>query len=188
MKPNKWKVKFTQIDKPTNTFTATYTSKAEFEKWAKLHSDNGFTVEIVASVVVEIPVASWTYPAQPDLKEAPKLFHVKHYSSDEWPSLIGVGQYFHVEADRDEVEDFAELLNRTIHAARLYVDPDVTYTVEGFISTRGDWVPIKSCMTCEHEVDELLKQLRIPPKGLPNPATSFRVVRVTREPGPELGV
>ncbi|QZE60196.1 hypothetical protein pEaSNUABM35_00279 [Erwinia phage pEa_SNUABM_35] len=186
MKPNKWKVKFTQIDKPTNTFTATYGSLAEFEKWAQLHSNNGFTVEVETSVVVEIPLVSWTYPASPDQSGVPRLFHVKHYSSDEQPSLIGMKRYFHVEGDREEVEEFADLLNKTIYAARTYVEQGVTYTVEGYAPSGAAWLTVQSGLATLQAVEECLAMVRSRAPSAVNVLTALRVARIVREVGEEI--
>lgn len=66
-------------------------------------------------------------------------------------------------------------------------DHDVTYTLEAFIPTRNDWVPIRSGLPTELAVNELLGQLKIIPQGPHNPATDFRVVRVVRDVGESLG-
>ncbi|AXG66439.1 hypothetical protein JA13_036 [Dickeya phage vB_DsoM_JA13] len=46
--------------------------------------------------------------------EVPKVFTVKHYVSDEHPSLRGIGVDIFVAEDRDEVEEFAADLNRLL--------------------------------------------------------------------------
>lgn len=60
-------------------------------------------------------------------------------------------------------------------------NPEVTYTLEGFLPQRGRWVPIASDLKDEVEIAELLGQLRIDPKCPRSPATAFRTVKVTRE-------
>ncbi|UAW96773.1 hypothetical protein pEaSNUABM22_00286 [Erwinia phage pEa_SNUABM_22] len=187
MKPNKWKVKFTQKDKPTNTFEAVYTSQDEFEHWAKIHHDGGFLVEVEAFAVVEIPVATdWKYPAAPNLHEIPQLFHVKHYTGDEQPSLIGMQRYFHVEGDREEVEDFATLLNTMIYAARNYAEQGVTYTVEGYVPSQNAWLPVQSGLPTLQEVENFLVTIRGSKPGPFNPVTKVRLVRYVREVGEEI--
>ena len=184
MKPNKWKVKYTQKDQPSNSFEAVYTDQATFEKWAKIHADHGFTVQVEASVVVEVPVlTNWDYPAAPNLHEIPQLFHVKHYTGDEQPSLIGMQRYFHVEGDREEVEEFADLLNKTIYASRSYAEQDVTYTVEGYSPSRDKWIQIQSGMTTLQAVDECLAMVRSRAPGAINVLTALRTVRVVRGVG-----
>lgn len=49
-----------------------------------------------------------------DENEVPRQFTVKHYASDEHPSLRGIGFDVFVAEDREEVEDFAQDLNRLL--------------------------------------------------------------------------
>lgn len=60
-------------------------------------------------------------------------------------------------------------------------NPEVTYTLEGFLPTRVAWVTITSGLKDAVEIAELLDQLKIDPKCPRSPATAFRIVKVTRE-------
>lgn len=60
-------------------------------------------------------------------------------------------------------------------------NPEVTYTLEGFLPTRVAWVTITSGLKDAVEIAELLDQLKIDPKCQRSPATAFRIVKVTRE-------
>lgn len=114
MKPTTWKVKYTQKDNPSNTHDAIFYSQEDFEKSAWLHSLN-FIVDV--QTFIELPLDSFQYPNAPSTTEAPRIFGVKHYSSDEHPSLIGMQRYFHVIGDREEVQEFADLLNTALLGA-----------------------------------------------------------------------
>lgn len=114
MKPTIWKVKYTQKDKPSNTHDAIFFSQEDFEKSAWLHSLN-FTVDV--QTFIELPLDSFQYPNVPSTTEPPRIFSVKHYIGDEHPSLVGMKQYFHVIGDREEVQEFADMLNTALLCA-----------------------------------------------------------------------
>lgn len=41
---------------------------------------------------------------------------VKHYVSDEYPTIKGLGTEIHVVGDREDAEEFASIVNTAIHA------------------------------------------------------------------------
>lgn len=111
MKPTLWKVKFIQKDKPNHTFDAGYMSQEELDKGIALHSQF-FDMEI--ETFLTIPLDKYKHGEQVVLPQVPKIFSVKHYCSDEHPSLRGMGYDVFVADDREHVEEFAETLNEAL--------------------------------------------------------------------------
>ncbi|QZE57491.1 hypothetical protein MPK71_gp282 [Erwinia phage pEa_SNUABM_1] len=66
------------------------------------------------------------------------------------------------------------------------VDPNVTYSLEAFITTANDWVIVRSGITTPEAVTELVDRLNITPESKHAFATKFRVVRVVRSEVEEL--
>ncbi|QZE57821.1 hypothetical protein pEaSNUABM17_00275 [Erwinia phage pEa_SNUABM_17] len=64
--------------------------------------------------------------------------------------------------------------------------PDVTYSLEAFISTANDWVVIRSGIASPEAVTQLIDQLNITPENKHVKGTKFRVVRVMRDAVEEL--
>lgn len=56
-----WRVKVTQKDQPSNTFTDVYRSEEEYQKWMDLHK-NDYTVEVNVVQTLTIEVKKGTYP------------------------------------------------------------------------------------------------------------------------------
>lgn len=64
--------------------------------------------------------------------------------------------------------------------------PDVTYSLEAFITTANDWVVIRSGIATPEAMNELVDRLNITPESKHAFATKFRVVRVVRNEVEEL--
>lgn len=183
VKPNVWKVKFVQKDKPDHSFEGVYSTEEEFKKWADLHNRD---FDVYVREFFEAPVVEYKWPDRPE-HGIPEVFKVAHYFGDEHPRLEGLSHSLQVIAERDELETFAAFLNTAICSASRFVDQEVTFTVEAHIASRDKWVPIQSGLPNQEAVDDLMVQLN-PSGSILDRSTAriidFRTVRVVREIGP----